>query len=237
MMSAPRFWAVVPAAGIGRRMGGDTPKQYLPLLDATVIEYSLRPLLEHSAIQQVVVVLAENDSYFHSLALAKHPKIQCVTGGAERADSVLAGLEVLLGLGADEDIVLVHDAARPCLTLGDIDLLIEAIASSKDGVILAQPVVETVKYSDAEGAVEQTLDRNCVYLAQTPQCFALRALYEGYGRARDEAWVATDEASIFEKMGRHPRLVKGARRNIKITHPDDLALASFYLQEENSLCE
>lgn len=236
-MPAPRYWAVVPAAGIGRRMGGATPKQYLPLLEATVIEYALRPLLEHAAIQQVVVVLAEGDDYFHHLPLAKHPKIQCVIGGAERADSVLAGLAFLLGLGADEDIVLVHDAARPCLTTGDIDLLIDALATSNDGVILAQPVVETVKYSDIEGAIEQTLDRNRVYLAQTPQCFALRALYEGYERARDEAWNATDEASIFEKMCRHPRLVNGARRNIKITHPDDLALASFYLQDENSLCE
>jgi 2-C-methyl-D-erythritol 4-phosphate cytidylyltransferase len=236
-MSKPRYWAVMPAAGVGRRMGGSSPKQYLPLLDSTVIEFALRPLLNHPLIERVIVVLSASDSEFQALPLAKHPKIQCVTGGAERADSVLAGLKALLNMAADNDVVFVHDAARPCLTLGDIDLLIETLSSGGDGAILAQPVVETVKLSDKNGNIEQTLDRQRVFLAQTPQCFALRALYEGYERARQEGWIATDEASIFEKLGRQPKLVSGPRRNIKITHPDDLALASFYLQVENSLCE
>lgn len=236
-MSKSRYWAVMPAAGVGRRMGGSSPKQYLPLLDATVIEFALRPLLNHPLIERVIVVLSASDSEFQALPLAKHPKIQCVTGGAERADSVLAGLKALLNMAADNDVVFVHDAARPCLTLGDIDLLIEALSSGGDGAILAQPVVETVKLSDKNGNIEQTLDRQRVFLAQTPQCFSLRALYEGYERARQEGWIATDEASILEKLGRQPKLVSGARRNIKITHPDDLALASFYLQVENSLCE
>lgn len=235
-MALPTFNAVVPAAGIGSRMGSSLPKQYLPLLDATVIEYALAPLLNHPAIQTVVVVLSAQDQRFLTLPVSSHPKITTVVGGKERADSVLAGLNALASENTNS-YVMVHDAARPCLTIDDIDLLIEGVEGHADGAILAQPVVETVKLSGASHHIEGTLDRSRVYLAQTPQCFPLIPLQKGYQQAQNEGWPATDEASIFEMLGYSPRLVSGRRRNIKITHPDDLALASFYLQDTKAQCE
>ncbi len=235
-MSAPNFWAVVPAAGIGSRMRASLPKQYLPLLDATVIEYALRPLLEHPLVKGVVVAVAEDDQQFYRLSVAKHPKLRTVLGGIERAASVHAGLVALSAEADEKDWVLVHDAARPCLSQTDLNRLIDALQPGDCGAILAQTVVETVKHSDGSGCIEHTLDRRLVYLAQTPQCFGLHELREGYAHALEHGWLVTDEASVFECMGRRPRLVNGSRRNIKITHPDDLALASFYLQEKVSSC-
>ncbi len=231
-MSAPNFWAVVPAAGIGSRMGASVAKQYLPLLDATVIEYALQPLLDHPLVKGVVVAVAADDHEFYRLPIAKHPKLRTVLGGSERAASVHAGLVALSGEAGQDDWVLVHDAARPCLNQNDLDKLINALQPGDCGAILAQPVVETVKHSDGSGHIEHTLDRRLVYLAQTPQCFGLHELRDGYAHALDQQWSVTDEASVFECLGMHPRLVDGSRQNIKITHPDDLALASFYLTEK-----
>lgn len=232
-MSTPRCWAVVPAAGIGTRMGAHLPKQYLPLQGATVIEHALRPLLDHPLIVGVVVAVSADDHMFHRLDVFKHPKLSTVLGGSERGASVLAGLVALAAEANDDDWVLVHDAARPCLSRADIDDLLTALQREDCGAILAQPVVETVKLSDGGGLVAETLNREHIYLAQTPQCFGLRELREGYALALEEGWCVTDEASVFERLGKQPRLVAGRRQNIKITHPDDLALASFFLQQES----
>jgi len=231
-MSVNNIWAVVPAAGTGSRMGSDIPKQYLLINNQCVIEYSLSALLEHELIQGVVVALAETDQHFQTLAIAKHPKLTTVIGGSTRAESVLAGVEAILDYDASCDWVMVHDAARPCLKANDINGLIQSLRQNDCGAILAQPVVETVKTSYKDGLISATIDRQTVFLAQTPQFFGVRALREGYSRAIAEGWSVTDEASVFEKLNNQPRIVPGGRHNIKITHPEDLALASFYLQQE-----
>lgn len=232
-MLSPSYWAVVPAAGVGSRMGSSLPKQYLTLSDKTVIEHALCALLEHPLIRGVVVAVSEDDDFFHTLAVFSHPKLRTVLGGAERATSVLAGLVALSAEAGEDDWVLVHDAARPCLQKRDIDSLINALGPNDCGAILAQPVVETVKLSDEKNSIVQTLSRDHVFLAQTPQCFKLRELREGYALALQEGSAVTDEASVFERLGLQPRLVAGRRQNIKITHPDDLALAKFFLQQES----
>jgi len=231
-MSA-KFWAVVPAAGSGSRMQSDIPKQYLPLQGKTVLECSLTTLLSHPAIASCVVVLSANDELWPTLEIANHPNISTVIGGAERADSVLAGLEMLLGIAQPQDWVLVHDAARPCLTHSDIDCLLAAVKSSKCGGILAQPVVETVKQTNHDHEITSTIDRNTVFLAQTPQCFRLAELADGYRDAIQAGAVLTDEASVLERLGKDPVVVPCQRHNIKITHPQDLALAEFYLSDRN----
>lgn len=232
-MHPPSYWAVVPAAGVGSRMGSSLPKQYLTLGDKTVIELALSALLDHPLIRGVVVALSEDDDLFHTLAVFEHPKLRTVLGGAERADSVLAGLVALSAVAGEEDWILVHDAARPCLQKRDIDSLINTLGPNDAGAILAQPVVETVKLSDGNNRIAHTLSRDHVFLAQTPQCFKLRELREGYALALQEGWAVTDEASVFERLGVQPRLVAGRRQNIKVTHPDDLALARFFLQQES----
>ncbi len=228
-----KFWAVIPAAGSGSRMASSIPKQYLPLLDKTVIEFSLQVLLNHPAIEGCVVVISEHDQHWDSLKLASHPKVTKVIGGQERADSVLAGLLALQERATPDDWVLVHDAARPCLRHEDVDLLINTVSESSCGGILAQPVVETVKQTDFPEIVS-TLDRREIYLAQTPQCFNFAELTKGYLLAKQDCAVLTDEASVLERQGKKPIVVPCGQHNMKITHPHDLALATFYLTQGNN---
>lgn len=218
------FCAVVPAAGRGRRMGGGEPKQYLPLRGRTVIEHALDPLLAHPDLERLVVVLAADDTGFAALAAARDARVVTARGGAERADSVLAGLAAL----ADEPperIVLVHDAVRPCLSAAELDRLLAA-ADPDDGALLAVPVRDTLKRADAHGRVRNTVDREGLWQALTPQAFGLRALRAALEGAREGV---TDEASAMERAGHAPRLVEGDAGNIKITRPGDLEVAAALL--------
>ncbi|EJF30773.1 MULTISPECIES: 2-C-methyl-D-erythritol 4-phosphate cytidylyltransferase [Enterobacteriaceae] len=224
--SSPDVIAVVPAAGIGSRMQTECPKQYLHIGDKTIIEHAVASLMAHPRVGQVIVALSPNDTYFSSLPLATHPRVTVVTGGKQRADSVLAGLQA----AGNAEWVLVHDAARPCLHRDDLNNLLAITTGSKVGGILAAPVRDTMKRGEpGKGLIAHTVDREDLWHALTPQLFPLELLRSCLLRALDEGATITDEASALEYCGFHPELISARADNIKVTRPEDLALAAFYL--------
>lgn len=219
--------AIVPAACTGTRMQSVCPKQYLFIDDKRVIEYTLSTLLAHPRIKKIVVVLHPNDTIFDSLPLAQDQRITTVIGGETRAHSVMAGLHAI----NDFDWVLVHDAARPCLRLSDLDKLIEQVAASDQGGILATPVRDTMKQSCVDNdQISHTIDRRYLWHALTPQMFPYKLLTNCLQQAISEQAIVTDEASALEFCGYHPHLISGHADNIKITQPEDLVLATYYLK-------
>lgn len=220
-------WAIVPAAGVGKRMLADRPKQYLPLAEKTVIEHTLYRLLQASVFKAVVVAISIEDPYWPNLSIAKHPQILTAPGGKERADSVLSALKLLDGRANENDWILVHDAARPCLTIDDIRLLISELVEDKVGGILALASHDTLKQvNDIE--ITATIDRKQVWRALTPQMFRYGMLRDALLSAEGNPGI-TDEASALEMQGFRPKIVEGRPDNIKITRPEDLALAQFYM--------
>ena len=217
--------AVVPAAGIGSRMGVEIPKQYLEINETPILGLTLSILLTHPKIDKVIVALHPQDTLFHSLPEASHPKLQTVIGGGERADSVLACLKNI----DDEAWALVHDAARPCLTHSDIDKLLASREQYPQGAILATPVRDTMKRGKCDGTIEKTVCRDQLWHALTPQLFLGVELRDNLSAALIENATVTDEASAMEWAGVSPGLVSGNVENIKITHPDDLRLAKLFL--------
>ena len=229
-MNKANHWAIVPAAGVGRRMGGDIPKQYLPLNGRPVIDHTLERLLGYPSIRQVVIALTPDDQWWPNTAFANHTGVVRVEGGMERCDSVLNALRRLCEFAADDDWVLVHDAARPCLRSGDIDRLIEQLAEHPVGGILGMPVRDTMKRADQSGQISETVCREGLWHAFTPQMFRLGLLRVALSDAIEQGKQVTDEASAMELAGYAPMLVEGHPDNIKITRPEDLVLAEFYLK-------
>lgn len=220
--------AIIPASGIGSRMGMDIPKQYLTLEGKTVLEHALSPFLQHENIEQIIVAVAPQDPHYIQLSVLQHPKISLVFGGNTRAQSVLNALKTV---GEEEAWAVVHDAARPCLTRADLDQLLQAQGES--GAILAMPVVDTIKRSLDGKHIVQTEDRSTLWHALTPQYFPARPLMEAIEQGIAQGVNLTDEASAMEFMGIQPQLVAGRSDNIKITRPEDLALATFYLSQHS----
>lgn len=220
-------WIVVPAAGSGRRFGDGVPKQYLEVRGRPIIVHTLQRLLR-SEPAALVVVLAEDDEHWPRLTGVDDARILATVGGAERIDSVLAGLALLAGRAAANDPVLVHDAVRPCVTLADIRALL-AVADHPGGAVLAVPVADTLKKVDAGGLVIATESRVGLWAAQTPQLGRYGALVAALTAARRAGRDVTDEAGALEAAGLQPRVMPGRRDNIKITWPDDLALAAAIL--------
>ena len=220
--------AVIPAAGIGSRMGGNVPKQYLTIGDRTLLEISALALLRVPEMASLTIALHPDDDRARDLPGLQDARVNFVVGGAERADSVLAALNAIEGVASDW--VLVHDAARPGLQAADVQALIERVLDSEEGGILAEPVVDTVKRSDPEGRVELTLDRSRLWRAQTPQMFRLGELTVALQEASDQGRTVTDEASAMEMAGHSVQLVPGSPANLKVTNPEDLALAAWYLE-------
>ncbi|GAD63154.1 2-C-methyl-D-erythritol 4-phosphate cytidylyltransferase [Aquipseudomonas alcaligenes] len=219
----PPFWVVIPAAGIGSRMRADRPKQYLQLAGRTILEHTLDCFLDHPRLKGLVLSLAADDPFWPALPCATDPRIQRVEGGAERADSVLAGLLRLVELGAQEgDWVLVHDAARPNLARSDLDRLLAELADDPVGGLLAVPARDTLKRIGADGRVAETVDRSLIWQAYTPQMFRFAALHRALADALVAGVAVTDEASALEWVGQAPRLVEGRADNLKITRPEDL---------------
>ncbi len=229
-----RYWAVIPAAGGGSRMGLPKPKQYLPLRGRTLLEWSLAPFLDCGWIDGVVLVLARSDADYAKLAVARHPKIIIAQGGAARAESVMAGLEVLAlrTAGFNQVHVLVHDAARPCLDWADLDRLREE-ADDEHGGLLAVPVADTLKTA-RQNKVVATVDRAQYWRAQTPQLFRLGLLMNALRDCAQRHIPITDEAGAMEHAGYSPRLVRGRESNLKVTYPEDLLLADFWLERQNT---
>lgn len=227
-------WALVPAAGSGRRFGGGIPKQYLQAAGKPLVEHALDALLSHPAIDGVVIALAAGDARWPGwTSLHGKPVITCI-GGGERADSVLAALHALPGSTAVDELLLVHDAARPNLRADDITALIAAATACADGAILAAPVRDTLKRADAGLAdahprIASTQSRDGLWRALTPQAFPRGLLRRALENARADGVRVTDEAMAVERLGRHPALVEGREDNLKVTTPADLALAEFLL--------
>jgi len=222
------LWCVVPAAGRGTRVGAVLPKQYLPLAGRPLILHTLERLAVQPGIAGLMVALAADDAYWPGLdALAGKPVLTCV-GGTERAASVLAGLEALPPAVAPGALVLVHDAARPCVRGTDIARLIR-LAGAHGGGLLGAPLRDTLKHADAAGLSERTEARESRWRAFTPQLFRRGDLAAALRAAAADSIVVSDEAMAMERTGFRPLLVEGAEDNIKVTTPADLALAEFLL--------
>ncbi|NOY72869.1 MAG: 2-C-methyl-D-erythritol 4-phosphate cytidylyltransferase [Gammaproteobacteria bacterium] len=228
-----RFWFIVPAAGVGRRMGGVLPKQYLKLGEQTIIEHTLYCLRNHPAISGVVLVISPTDQYWPQLHLPEYSvPLWVAEGGVERCHSVLNGLYKLQERAADDDWVLVHDAARPCLRADDIDKLINNLQTHAVGGLLGLPVADTIKQVDESGMITKTVDRCGLWRALTPQMFRLGLLREALNNALSVGYIVTDEASAMEFQGYRPMMIEGAADNIKMTHPNDLSLVKTFLQQQ-----
>jgi len=219
----------MPAAGAGRRFGGDSPKQYAQLLGRSVIEWALAPFLGDSRCAGMVVALAPDDAHWARLPRERLGTVQTVAGGDDRSHSVRRGLAGLAGRAADQDWVLVHDAARPCLQRADLDRLLAECATDPVGGLLALPVADTVKMQTAAGTSERTIERAGLWRAQTPQMFRFAALCSALDAAFAAGRAPTDEAQALEWLGSQPRLVSGSAANIKITSAADLPLAAALL--------
>lgn len=223
--------AIVPAAGIGSRMGSNIPKQYLPLANQTILACTLDRLLNNENISKVIVALHPCDQQFYSLSQSQHRKIATVVGGDNRADSVLAALNTV----TENTWVLVHDAARPCLTDMDINKLLAVRDKQPQGAILAMPVRDTMKRANNAGCIENTVCREKLWHAMTPQMFQSNQLKNNLSEAiENDALNVTDEASAMELAGITPFLVIGRADNIKVTHPEDLPLAELFIAAQQA---
>jgi len=224
------FWLVIPAAGIGARVGGDLPKQYCVINGKTVLQHSVDAFLGIPQLQGVVVALHRDDVHFAQLPLAKNAMVEKIAGGKERADSVLNALDFLAGKADESAWVLVHDAARPCIQAVDIVAMINNLAASTVGGIMAVPVGDTIKSVNNKAEIVKTEDRRPLWQAQTPQMFRLGMLRHALQTAGKKNVMVTDEASAMELMGSMPRVFPGKRSNIKITVPEDLLIAESLLR-------
>lgn len=224
------YWVIVPAAGVGSRMGANRPKQYLTLGNKTILEHTLERLLQLPRLNGIVVVVHPLDSYWSTLPVFDDEKIRVIEGGRERCDSVLNGLDTLDEYLQPLDWVLVHDAARPCVDLRDIEELIEKLDDHLVGGLLGVPVSDTVKRLNDNYGVEETVDRRVLWQAQTPQMFRYGILAKSLRMALQHDEPITDEASAVEGAGYVPLMVEGRRDNIKVTRPEDIPMAELILR-------
>lgn len=228
----PRYFAIIPAAGTGARFGASRPKQYLDLNGRPLIYHTLAALAACPLIERVWVVLAADDPYWAQYDWSglgsKVDSVRC--GGATRAESVLNGLQAAAMVAAEDDWVLVHDAARPCLTPTLLTTLCQELADDPVGGLLAVPVADTLKRANAEQRVAATEPRAGLWQAQTPQMFRHGLLTRALAAQRD----VTDEAGAIEAAGLQPKLVASSTSNLKVTYPADLALAALILREQAS---
>ncbi len=219
----------MPAAGRGTRFGGETPKQYLSIAGRPLIEHSLRALLGHPDIHGVMVAISPDDPYWAGWReMDGKPVLTCI-GGTERADSVLAALQALPQTVNEDQWVLVHDAARPCLRAVDLSRLLAIGQADPVGAILSTPLRDTLKRGNGNQQITGTEPRDRLWRAQTPQMFRRGGLTRALQAAMRGGVAITDEAMAMERIGLKPRLVEGSEDNIKVTTPADLAFAEFIL--------
>lgn len=232
-----KVWCVVPAAGIGTRMQVERPKQYLSFRGATLLDATISRLLACDSIEKIIVCLNEKDDYWQHSSYSNHVRVETTTGGSERAGTVLSGIEKLTDNAGQADWVLVHDAARPCVRTVDVQLLINQAIEKQQGAILATPIHDTVKFVEDKRSL-RTVARESLWRALTPQIFKLEELKTALLQAKELGLVVTDEASAIEHMNKAVHIVEGSPDNIKVTHPADIDLANFYInQQEGKRCE
>jgi len=232
MEAWPEIHALIPAAGRSVRFGGTTLKQYTHLAGTPVISHSIAAVSRHPAVRSVTVALAEDDGIFEELVRPDWPEVNTATGGDSRAQTVLNGLAAILAAAPDCAWVLVHDAARPCLSRSALERLLNEGLATETGAILACPVSDTLKWAGDDGHIVRTVDRSRCWAAQTPQLFRAQQLATCLEAAMAAGESPTDEAAAMERAGIRPLLVRGDPANIKITGTEDLALAEFVLQHQ-----
>lgn len=233
-MTEPAYWAIVPAAGVGTRMGSAVPKQYLELNGRAVIDHTLERILLHPSVDGLYLALSAEDSRWAATEFADHPDLVRVEGGVERCHSVLNALQALDRRAASDDWVLVHDAARPCVRRRDIEHLIHMLQGHEVGGLLGMPVRDTMKRTDAADRILETVERSHLWHAFTPQMFRFGLLRDAVQAALDAGFLVTDEASAVEWAGHRPIMVEGHADNLKITRPEDLPLAAYYLARQEA---
>jgi 2-C-methyl-D-erythritol 4-phosphate cytidylyltransferase len=232
LSSKARHFALIPAAGIGARMGTATPKQYMPIAGKPMMLHVLDTFAATEDITHTFVVVSADDGYIDDLVqtvphlAGKLTVLRC--GGATRADTVNNGLSAIRHIAQDNDWILVHDAARPGITSMLINTLMHTLADDVTGGLLALPVVDTLKHA-TEGRADKTVPRAHLWAAQTPQMFRYALLSRALHQAQDHLGELTDDASAIEMMGFAPKLVEGSPRNFKVTLPHDVVLAEFLL--------
>jgi 2-C-methyl-D-erythritol 4-phosphate cytidylyltransferase len=227
-----RHWVIVPAAGHGARFGAELPKQYSPLLGRPMLSWTLAALLAEPRLHGIVVALAPGDVHWHSIPEMTDPRVRRCAGGDRREHTVARGLDALAGEAQETDWVLVHDAARPCLRREDIALLIDALAQDPVGGLLALPLGDTLKRADESDRSLETVPREQLWRALTPQMFRFGLLRRALGLCRERDRAVTDEASAIESLGLRPRLLRGHADNIKVTNPEDALLAAAILRRD-----
>ena len=244
-LSKRQTWIVIPAAGIGSRFSEIKPKQYEEFFGQTILEFTLKKLLE---IKHIKVIIAVNpkDNLWRNLPGLKHPSVEIVIGGKTRRDSVFFALEHIKERASRFDWILVHDAVRPCVKVNDIkNLISETSLLDNIGGILATKVVGTLKRVEPSMAssenphVSTVEDRSLIFEAQTPQLFHFELLYEALEKSKIEGWFITDEALAVERYlesdcpgSDNPVIVEGSRDNIKITRPEDIAIAKAIIMNQ-----
>jgi len=220
------IYAIIPAAGLSSRLSSSIPKQYLPLNGKPILEWTLNRLLTITDLQVAKVMLAEDDTSFGALSIANHPKVQTLKGGATRFDSVYRGFAALELEGLDDqDWILVHDAARPCLHQDDLNNLIETLKDHPIGGILAEPVRDTLKKVNSKHQILRTVEREKLWQAQTPQLFRAHWFRQAMNHCKETGFIPTDEAAAIERIGLFPMVVESKHINLKVTYERDLKIA------------
>lgn len=228
MNKAHRYWGIVPAAGKSERTASKAPKQYIKIHGKYVLDHSIQALLQCHKIEAITVVIAKGDDHWQTTDAAHHPRVNACHGGEHRFESVHNALTELAGKAADDDWIVVHDGARPCLSESDLTHLLETIKEEPAGGIATIRITDTVKQV-SDGYIAQTLDRETLYRAATPQVFRYRILCEAYANARQAGDVPSDEASAVERIQQPIRAVVCSNSNIKITYPEDIVHATALL--------
>ena len=229
-MSDIRYWLVVPAAGIGVRMRGEVPKQYLPLLGRTVLAAALQPFADWGQLSGTCLALRPDDAHYATIEDTLPLNCDRVAGGEQRMESVFNGLTSLRDQADDRDWVLVHDAVRPCLAQSDLQNLVNQIGGDDVGGLLAIRAGDTLKQDDGEARVKRTENRDQIWQAQTPQIFRFGIVFEAISRAASAGTDFSDESSAVEALGHRPHLVECRSNNMKITWPEDLRVAESILE-------
>ncbi|MET1254164.1 2-C-methyl-D-erythritol 4-phosphate cytidylyltransferase [Aliikangiella maris] len=225
--------AVIPAAGVGKRMQSKLPKQYLKIKDRSILGITLDKFLSFSPVKLIVLVVSSHDTLYKNLREIENEKIIIIDGGDERIHSVYNALCYLYDNGlADKTPVMVHDAVRPCVSHQDLQKLLDAFKSSQQPCLLTAPVVDTLQSVNADQQIESLVDRSKIVRALTPQMAQFIQLKKSIESVIDNKTLITDEVSALCLNGYQVNAVTGQSDNIKITHPDDLALAEFYLEQQ-----